>query len=99
MRMKVEKFRPNKYQGSKEERIQAALEPRYENLEVWHYKGGYVSMLEEELLQSNPRHDDIKDALASAVSMETKRPRRPRDNQEDNVMELKTHPRFGGIMY
>jgi len=99
MRMKVEKFRPNKYQGSKEERIQAALEPRYENLEVWHYKGGYVSMLEEELLQSNPRHDDIKDALASAVSMETKRPRRPRDNQDNNILELKTHPRFGGIMY
>lgn len=98
MSLKVERYRPNRYQGSKQERIQAILEPRYENQEIWHYKGGHTHMLEEELLQSNPRHDDLKDCLASVVSMETKRPRSPRIGEDDNVLSIKAHPRFGGRM-
>ena len=54
-------------------------------------------MLEEELLQANPRHDDLKDCLASVCSMEMRRPRSPRQN-EDTVVEMKSHPRFGGPM-
>ncbi len=96
MALKVDKYRPTRHEGRKEERIAAILEPRYENQEIWHYKGGYTAMLEEELLQANPRHDDLKDCLASVCSMETKRPRSPRQG-EDTVVHLQAHPRWGGI--
>lgn len=67
--LSVEDYRPNKYEGSKEERIEAALQPRYANLQMWHYQGGNCQVLEEELLASNPAHDDCKDALASCVTI------------------------------
>ena len=98
MALKIDRFRPNRYQGSKEERIAAALEPRYENRSIWHFKGGYIDMLEEELLQSNPKHDDLKDCLASAVSGEIKAPRAIR-NDVENIVPLRTHPRFGGVSF
>lgn len=66
----IEEYRPNK--GSKEERIAAILEPRYDNLSMWHYRGGNTQILEEELSSRNPAHDDVKDALASAVDMAVK---------------------------
>jgi hypothetical protein len=66
----IEEYRPNK--GSKEERIAAILEPRYDNLSIWHYRGGHIQTLEEELSSRNPSHDDVKDALASAVDMAVK---------------------------
>jgi hypothetical protein len=97
--LRVDKHRPGRQQGSKEERISAALEPRYENLEIWHFKGGYTDMLEEELLQSNPKHDDLKDCLASAVTGDIKRPRTPRQEYQEQVVMLNTHPRFGGVSY
>ena len=68
----VDEFRPNKYQGNKEERISATLEPRYDNLQIWHYRGGNIQTLEEELQSRNPPHDDIKDALASAIDIAVK---------------------------
>jgi hypothetical protein len=67
--LSVEEFKPTRNQGSKEERVSAILEPRYANRQIWHYKGGNVQMLEEELTQRNPPHDDIKDTLATAVDM------------------------------
>jgi len=36
---------------------------------MWHYHGGNTQILEEELVQQNPAHDDIKDALANAVAI------------------------------
>lgn len=66
----IEEYRPNK--GSKEERIAAILEPRYDNMAMWHYRGGHTQILEEELSSRNPSHDDVKDALASAVDMAVK---------------------------
>ena len=63
----VESFKPNKYMGSKEERIGAILQPRYEERQMWHYQHGNCQLLEEELEKQNPQHDDIKDALATAV--------------------------------
>jgi hypothetical protein len=36
---------------------------------IWHYKGGNSQVLEEELLMTNPEHDDVKDALASVVEI------------------------------
>jgi phage terminase large subunit-like protein len=64
----IEEYNPPR-NASKEERISAVLEPRYTNHMMWHYKGGNCQTLEEELMMSNPEHDDIKDALASVVEI------------------------------
>jgi len=84
--LSVEEFRPNKHQGNKEERISAILEPRYDNLQIWHYRGGNVQTLEEELMSRNPPHDDIKDALASAVDMAVKPARQTRRSKTQNIV-------------
>jgi len=65
--IKVEEVRPTRHQGSKEERMEAILIPRYDNLQVYHYQGGNTQVLEDELVQRNPPHDDVKDALATAI--------------------------------
>ncbi len=65
--LSVDEYRPSRWQGSKEERIMAILEPRYSNHQMWHYQSGNCQVLEEELMFTNPAHDDVKDALASAV--------------------------------
>lgn len=67
--LSIDEFRPSKFQGSKEERILAVLEPKYANGQMWHYRTGNCQLLEEELMFANPQHDDIKDALASAVDL------------------------------
>ena len=94
--LSIEEHRPNKYQGSKEERIAAILEPRYDMMSVWHARGGNWQLLEEELVSNNPPHDDIKDALAAAIEIAvrpTKVFRRRETPEERNVIY---HPRFGG---
>ena len=64
--LSIDEHRPDK---KKEDRIEATLQPRYHNLQVWHYKGGNCELLEEELLNTRPPHDDIKDALTSVVEI------------------------------
>jgi len=82
----VDEFRPNKYQGNKDERISATLEPRYDNLQIWHYRGGNTQTLEEELQSRNPPHDDIKDALASAIDIAVKPFKNVRRNKDKNIV-------------
>lgn len=65
----VEEHKPTRHMGAKEERMGAILNPRYENLQVWHFAGGNCELLEEELVLQNPPHDDIKDALASCLEI------------------------------
>lgn len=65
----VDEYRPNRQEGSKEERMEAALQPRYANMQMWHYSGGNCEILEEELVLQNPPHDDIKDCLASCINI------------------------------
>lgn len=65
--LSVEEFRPTRHGGTKEERVESILQPRYENRQMWHYKGGNCQILEEELVLQNPPHDDVKDCLASCV--------------------------------
>lgn len=67
--LSVEEHRPTRAEGSKEERIESILQPKYHNRQIWHYKGGNCELLEEELILQNPAHDDMKDALASALSI------------------------------
>ena len=64
----IEEYNPPRNM-KKEERIAAILEPRYTNGVMWHYKGGNCQTLEEELVMSQPEHDDLKDALASVVEI------------------------------
>jgi phage terminase large subunit-like protein len=69
MSISVDEHRPNRHEGSKEERMAATLDPRYEDLKMYHYKGGMCQALEEELVVANPPHDDLKDALTSAIDV------------------------------
>ena len=97
LRLKVEEYRPNKYEGSKEERIAAVLEPLYENQDMWHMEGGWTSVLEDELIKARPAHDDLKDALASAVSIAVKPMRTMSDKITDFISPTKISSRFGGF--
>ena len=90
----IDEYRPNRYQGNKEERIEAILAPRYDNMQIWHYKGGECSTLEDELIVSNPPHDDIKDALASAIEIAVP-PAREKTTM-NTVHRVKFNSRFGG---
>ena len=94
--LSIEEFRPNKGHGSKQERISATLEPRYDNMSIWHYRGGNTQVLEEELSTRNPPHDDVIDALASVVDMAIK-PARTVRRRKDNVVQF--NERFGGVSF
>ena len=93
--LKIEENRPTRHQGTKEERIAAILEPRYDNLAIFHYRGGNCQILEEELVTNNPPHDDVKDALAACIETAVK--------PSSNALHRKTnsnviyHSRFGGV--
>lgn len=92
--IKVEEVKPTRHQGSKEERLEAILVPRYDNLQIYHFKGGMTQVLEEELVARNPPHDDVKDALATAIEGAVKPPaQRTRTPGESNIVY---HSRFGG---
>lgn len=88
--LSVDEYRPNKQQGNKQERISAILEPRYDNMQIWHYRGGNIQYLEEELASRNPPHDDVKDALATAVDMAV-RPTSSAVNRRSNVINWGSH--------
>lgn len=95
MNLVIDEYRPTRHEGSKEERISSILEPRYENLSVFHIKGGYTPALEEELIQARPKHDDLKDALASAISIAVK-PGRSSSAKRDNKI---VYGKFGGVAF
>jgi len=94
--LSVDEHRPNKYMGSKEERMTASLNPRYENQQIWHFKGGNCEILEEELVLQNPPHDDIKDTLASCLEI-CVAPSGGMIQQTAKPWEGVSHSRFGGI--
>lgn len=94
--LSVDKFRPTRQHGTKEERIHAELAPRYENGQMWHYIGGHTDELEHELRSRNPKHDDIKDALASAVAISFPAKASSESSKHTNVIY---HKRFGGVSY
>lgn len=76
------------------EKIDTLLQSRYEAKSVYHFRGGYIDALEEELVLARPPHDDIKDALAQAIEVAMP-PIVERRNRAKNVY---THPRFGGCI-
>ena len=94
--LSVDEHRPTRSDGAKEERIAAILEPKYDNLQVWHYKSGNIQSLEEELVLRNPPHDDIKDALANAIEIAIPPKQHSSQHAVDNVI---FNSRFGGVSY
>jgi hypothetical protein len=89
----IDEHRPT---TNKVERIQAALEPRYAQGTIWHYKGGNCQTLEEELVMEHPEHDDVKDCLASVVEIATVPMRKAARRTRENVVY---DSRFGGVAY
>ncbi len=92
----IEEYNPPRNMN-KAERIAAILEPRYNNNQIWHYKGGNCQILEEELIMNNPEHDDVKDALAACVEI-CKSPLSSRTwGKKTNVVAFNS--KFGGVAY
>lgn len=92
-------IKPTRHQGSKEERLAAILEPKYDNNAVWHYRGGNCQVLEDELISTHPPHDDCMDALATAIEISVPpmgRQARDRSHKVGNVIYNK---RFGGVSF
>lgn len=92
----VDEYRPSRWQGSKEERILSVLEPKYANGQIYHYTGGHIQALEEELLLTHPAHDDIKDALASAIDFAVA-PLNMFTKPKEYTPVFQYNGRFGGV--
>ncbi len=98
--LSIKEHSPTRHQGKKEERIENILQHRYDNMQMWHYRGGNCQVLEEELVLQNPPHDDVKDALAACIehaqppSMMSHR----RDTYYIEHREAIMANRFGGIV-
>lgn len=90
-RLVVEDYRPF---TKKEERVMAVLRPLYEDHRIFHYKGGNCEILEEELKQLKPAHDDCKNALADAISIAVA-PKQFR--YQKFIQPARAMSRFGGI--
>lgn len=95
MNLVIDEYRPSRSEGSKEERIAATLEPKYDNRKVWHFKSANTSALEEELMLEKPPHDDIKDALTAAIDIATPPMARGNRMKKSNVLQFNS--RFGGV--
>lgn len=94
--LSVVETKPTRHQGTKEERMAAILEPKYDNNAMWHYRGGNCQTLEEELLMTHPPHDDCMDALANAIEIAVPPSGMRRFIGQTNVV---THSRFGGVRF
>jgi hypothetical protein len=85
---------------SKEERAAMVLEPRYEGQTVLHYKGGIVSILEDQLKVLKPKFDDLRDALVIAIQNIKKPSGRGRANRAPVAQtaqpQIMGASRFGG---
>lgn len=96
--LSITPIKPNRHQGSKEERLAAILEPKYDNQMVWHYKGGNCQVLEDELISTHPPHDDCMDALATAIEISVPpMGRMSKDRMRGNMNNVVYNARFGGV--
>jgi len=94
--LRVDKHRPTRTMGTKEERIQNTLLPYYDNHAVWHYEGGLCETLEQELVMTKPPNDDLKDALCNAIDIMVIPMQQQGRRRESNVIY---NSRFGGVAY
>ena len=79
--------------------LDEVLEHLYDNLQVWHQEGGWSGILEEELVLARPAHDDVKDALASAVEIAVSPAKSTGSQIKEFFNQHKTNSRFGGMSY
>lgn len=93
--LSVDEHASTRATGTKEERISSILNARYENKTIWHYLGGECQTLEEELVLRHPPHDDIKDALASAIDICV--PPMGMVGLSRTAPRVPFNPRFGGV--
>jgi len=84
-----------RHDGSKNERHAAVVEPRYKQGTIFHFRGGLIPELEEEIVLSKPRHDDLEDALCACIEI-SKPPGARFDGRIEKVLNISAHPRFGG---
>lgn len=94
--LSVDEYNPSRVLGSKEERVDAILHPKYSNHQIWHYRGGNCSVLEEELILAKPAHDDVKDCLASVIDVSVAPTGNAATTSAFNTV-YQTHARFGGV--
>jgi len=94
--IKIDEYKPSRVEGTKEERIASTLEPRYDNLAIWHYKGGNCNLLEEEIILAKPPHDDIKDALTAVIDIAVAPKAMRRVKEKQNIIYSS---RFGGVTF
>ena len=92
--LSIDKFRPVRSMGRKEERMHNVLKPYYDNGAMWHYEGGLCEALEQELIQHNPPNDDIKDALHQAIGIMKVPMRQETQRKQTNIIY---NSRFGGV--
>lgn len=95
--LSIDDFRPTRHQGTKEERVGALLQARYNNRQIWHYQGGNCQILEDELVLTNPPHDDVKDCLASCIDVCVAPTGLSSHSATKVQSSLNTNSRFGGI--
>lgn len=95
--LSIEELKHARTDGSKKERMAAVLEPRYDNMSVWHYKGGNCQTLEDELVAQNPAHDDCMDALAAAISISVPPSGMHARDRSRGSNVIPIHSKFGGI--
>lgn len=94
--LSVDEFRPNRSQGDKSERILSILQAKFDNMQMWFYRGGNIQILEEELTMAHPPHDDVSDALANAVAISTAPRKTFNTSTQGNVV---FSSRFGGAAF
>lgn len=95
--LSITEVKPTRHDGTKEERLKAILEPRYQNMSVWHYRGGNCQVLEDELVLQHPPHDDCKDAVANAFENLVPPASSMLGGQTANIVQLMGHPKYGGL--
>lgn len=66
VRIEIDEYKPTR---DKIERVLSTLKPLYDEHKMYHYSGGNCEILEEELTQARPEHDDTKNAVADAVDI------------------------------
>jgi len=91
----VEGRAATRHEGKKEEKHAMITYPRYEMQSVYHGKGGLFSVLEEEITLKRPPHDDLLDALTTAISISKPPSNRKRHTTSEDT-KVVFHPRFGG---
>lgn len=93
----IDEIQPDKHGPNKEERMLNVLLPRYEVGAIFHYAGGNTAILEGELTQHHPSHDDCMDALANAIEIAQPPARAMHRHRRDNVVQFNS--RFGGVAH